>query len=666
MITAIAVLIAAASATGLTPDVSLVRNGEANADIVIADQPKPVARYAAEELAWHVEKATGVRLDIVPESHASWEVHTRVYVGETSEAMREGIDAARLPRETYVLRSVGNDLFIVGREDDADPLDANNPNAGTLFGVYALLEESMGVRWLWPGELGTFVPRTETIEVAAINRTAAPALQFRELEWSPIRRFVNGPDGYEDADARLGFSPDVLVEYANALNVFLRRHRMGGMDAQPPTGHTFAGWWKQLGREHPEWFMLRYDGLRGNPDPEFSEVELCVTNEELQDYILSQWDGNSWLRLGSVDRPGRCTCDTCRAWDGPQPESPPWFARMMYEGDNRTESAYAGPTSDRYARFWKVMQEKAAKQNPNVRVSGSFLFENQFTAPVLDIQLNKNIYAEFVQWQDPHLRWFPMPDEALKWMQEQWLGWKRTGIRMGYRPNYLHDGYVMPYFDTRQSGEFFRFAHRHGMEGARFDSLTGQWATQGLRLYVHLRLMTAPETEIDVIRDEFFSAFGPAAGTIEEYYDYWEAYSVDNVLRFIDLFQNPFVGWRYRAYPLKAHLAFPPEVFAPAQALLDRARAEAEGDARPEYAERVRFVEAGLQHALLTARLAALFDGNNTFSEERAKEGIDALRTLVQFRKKHERLFFADLHRVTNFWERPKWEVDPLLPLLVE
>ena len=59
---------------------------------------------------------------------------------------------------------------------------------------------------------------------------------------------------------------------------------------------------------------------------------------------------------------------------------------------------------------------------------------------------------------------------------------------MAYRPNYLHDGYVMPHFETKQEGEFFKFAYDHGMEGARFDSLTGQWAAQLPRLYMHLRL----------------------------------------------------------------------------------------------------------------------------------------------------------------------------------
>jgi hypothetical protein len=386
---------------------------------------------------------------------------------------------------------------------------------------------------------------------------------------------------------------------------------------------------------------------------------MCVSNEKLQDFIVEQWDGKSVLRLGPVDRPGRCTCAKCHALDGPQPEVPPWFARRVYETDHRAQELFAGATSDRYARFWKTIQQKAAKRNPHVLVSASYLYENEFPAPVTDIKLNKNIYAEFVQWQDPHLRWFPMPDEALEWIKEQWLGWRKTGIRMGYRPNYLHDGYVMPHFDTWQSGGFFKFAYDHGMEGARFDSLTGQWATQGLRLYMHLRLMNKPELEIKTIRDEYFSAFGPAAKTMERYFDYWENYALENRMRFIELFWD--VGWRYSNYVRRAHVAFPAECFEPAREILTQALAQAREHPLTEFAERVRFIQLGLEHARLTGNLTAVYDGNQEVPTERLEQAKEALHKLIKFRKENEHTCFSDLLHVTSFWERPRMNLDTLV-----
>ena len=641
-------------------EVGLVREGQARAVVVTADDPTPTARYAADELVRHVEKASGVRLAILTESEAAADMPTCIYVGPTEAASRRGIDPGRLPREAFVLRSVGGDLFIVGHEDDGDPLDPRNPNAGTLFGVYEFLERALGVRWLWPGDLGTYVPRTQTIEFPAVDRIESPALQFRELAWGRMRGVLGG-GRIAGEDASLGFSPEVARRYAEELSVLLRRHRMGGMDTKPPTGHAFSGWWRRYGKEHPEWFVLRRDGVRGDRNPDAEHVDLCVTNEELQDLIVARWDGESVLRLGPVDRPGRCTCAECRAWDGPQPDLVPWFAEMVYQTDPRARDVFAGVTSDRYARFWKVIQEKARKRNPDVVVSGSFIYENEFPAPVTDIELNKNIYAEFVQWQDPHLRWFPMPQEAYAWVKEQWLGWQRTGLRMGYRPNYLHDGYVMPHFETRQSGEFFKFAYEHGMEGARFDSLTGQWSVHGPRLYMHLRLLNKPDLEIEEIRREYFSAFGPAADVIERYCDYWEQYATANVMRFIEWFGDPAPWMRYRSYPRWAHRAFPPEVFAPAAALLDEALAQARLDPLSEYAERVEFLQVGMKHAQLTIRLTSLLDGNRTVPRDRLDVAKTALAELVQFRKDHQHLYFSDLLCVTSFWERPAWNVDALM-----
>ena len=62
--------------------VSLVRDGEIRAVVVTADEPSPVARYAVDELLRHVREATGVTLNVMPESNAPAEVHTRIYIGQ--------------------------------------------------------------------------------------------------------------------------------------------------------------------------------------------------------------------------------------------------------------------------------------------------------------------------------------------------------------------------------------------------------------------------------------------------------------------------------------------------------------------------------------------------------------------------------------------------------
>lgn len=188
-----------------TGRLSLVRDAKAHAVVMTADEPSETARYAVEELVWHVTESTGVALKVLPESEAPGQPCTRVYVGETEAARRLGIVPENLPREAYTMRCLGKDLFIVGRDGNEDPLRQDNPNAGTLFGVYEFLERFLGVRWLWPGKLGTYIPKTGSVEFRPVDETHEPALKFRLLHWSRIHAILQGGKLSEE-DARLGFS----------------------------------------------------------------------------------------------------------------------------------------------------------------------------------------------------------------------------------------------------------------------------------------------------------------------------------------------------------------------------------------------------------------------------------------------------------------------------
>ena len=137
--------------------------------VVTAIKPSPVAAYAAEELIAHVEKATGQKLPLAVETDIPAGYDSRIFVGVCEAARRQGIDSAKLPIEEYLLRTVGSDLYIVGKEllpedyhgsrprysEPWNPLAMECVHSGTLLGVYELLEDIVGVRWLWPGELGT-------------------------------------------------------------------------------------------------------------------------------------------------------------------------------------------------------------------------------------------------------------------------------------------------------------------------------------------------------------------------------------------------------------------------------------------------------------------------------------------------------------------------------
>ena len=116
-------------------------------------------------------------------------------MGVSEAARKQGIDADKLAIEEYVLRTVGNDLYIVGKElhpeqyhgsrprysEPWNPLAMECVHSGTLLGVYEVLEDYLGVRWLWPGDLGTYVPRRNTIVIPELDTTVKPRLLYRNL-----------------------------------------------------------------------------------------------------------------------------------------------------------------------------------------------------------------------------------------------------------------------------------------------------------------------------------------------------------------------------------------------------------------------------------------------------------------------------------------------------
>ena len=268
---------------GAAPSIELllVKNGVPHAVVVIPDEPVASVTYAADELVTHVAKASGAKLAIVRESEPRDPSVVPIYLGDTRAARALGIEAGKLPVETFVLRTTDEAFYIAGndvvgprREKNAadlesdrlynspqheglgDPLNMNT-SAGTLFGVYEWLEHDVGVRWLWPGELGTYVPSLPTIIARPYNRTVSPHF---------FQRAIRPGLTFEVKHPALGFTAKAAEAYANDEIIYLRRHRMGR--GTPITyHHAFVDWWEKYGRDHPEWFQLNPDGTRGPAKP---------------------------------------------------------------------------------------------------------------------------------------------------------------------------------------------------------------------------------------------------------------------------------------------------------------------------------------------------------------------------------------------------------------
>lgn len=221
-------------------------------------------------------------------------------------------------------------------------------------------------------------------------------------------------------------------------------------------------------------------------------------------------------------------------------------------------------------------------------------------------------------------------------------------MSMGYRPNYLLFGYVMPNLSTWQSGEMYQFAAKHGMMGHDFDSLWGHWAVKGPMLYMHMRLPVDPEREIKDVRKEYFSAFGPAGQKVEAYFDYWENHSEKASFSITE-------PWRISRLYLKEH-------FEKGASLLQEAAMAARQSDDPQYVQRVEFLQAGLEHARLAVEFVASLDSGGKVPSTSTKfhQAREALLRLIQFRRQHESLLISD-YVAAALIESRRFDIEALL-----
>ncbi len=616
-------VVLASSGAALAADVQIVRDGAAAAVVVVADDPTPVAKYAAQEFVYHVEKATGARLAVVLEGDAPATPKTRIFIGNTKATRAAGIDAGRLPPETLKLRSRDHAFFIAGGDADGSPLHTDTP-AGTLFGVYETLEEALGVRWLWPGELGEFVPKTKDVLLREQDRSVAPRF---------IQRHLRSGLGARGAK---GFSDEAFRKAVHDQAVWLRRHRMG-RSMKLRYGHAFTDWGVRYGQEHPEWFNLLENGKR-----DFSShgrFSMCVSNAGFHEQIVRLWKEQRAQNPGEFininccenDVNGLCVCENCRAWDGPdRPAITPRYAMRC--------------VSDRYARFWLAVQQLAAREDPQALVM-AYAYVNYAPPPATDIRLNQNILVGAV----PDI-FFPRSPEERQWVFDQWVGWAKTGCRLFLRPNYTLQGYCMPHLFMRQFAEEFQFDAKHAMVATDFDSLTAMWSAQGPNLYLLGRLHVRPEEDVEKLLAEYYSGFGPAAASVKAYFDYWEKYMLDNRVQHEAVAQK--LGGQWSNYAVMAHEIYPPASFEPAYGFLDAAAKAAADD--PACAGRVEFLRKGLLHAQLCAKVAAVVAGR----EQRPSPAVcgRAVAELQAFRKTIEMDNVANLN-FCAFVEQRGWRI---------
>ncbi|OIO97617.1 MAG: hypothetical protein AUJ92_03225 [Armatimonadetes bacterium CG2_30_59_28] len=455
--------------------VTLATNGKATVTVVRAADATLDEQTAATELADYLGKVTGGQFEVSDEA-ASAASGAAVYVGPTQFSRKHGVDAASLKPEEWMLRTVGNDLVLVG----------GRPR-GTLYAVYRFLEETVGVHWWSPWEES--VPRKPTLRLENLNLRGKPVIPYRDiymLYGNDGGRFAARNRLNRDGDAR------IKPEYG------------GCRDYGPPYHvHTFNLYFppKEYGAQHPEWFSL----INGKRVVETSQ--LCLTNSELRQAFLAKL-------INYIET----TAATARAQGAPAPDV---FSVSQNDWDHhcecdncqaisKAEESEAGPLLD----FVNFLADGIKDKYPWVYID-TLAYQYTQKAPKR-IKPRDNVIIRLCDTRSDPTK--SITSEANKEFREHLLSWAAIAKNLrvwDYAVTYANPvGMPMPTAQTYDDD--YRFYKEHNVEGVFTELEYAILADmRDFKVWMMMKLLENPYADYDKLVRTFTDGFyGPAAGRL--------------------------------------------------------------------------------------------------------------------------------------------------------
>ena len=286
--------------------------------IVLPANATEVEKTAAKELQHYLREITGSASSMITESVP---VESGIYLGATKFAKENNVTYTDKNGmgEGWAIKAVGNSLVITGGEA-----------RGTLYGVYHLLEDELGVHWwnMWE----EYVPEMESAVLPLdYDYSGEPVFADRGVysneSLSTLYYVRNRQNGWT-SNAPVAFGDEENFARPYHVHIFNRYYPPF---YTAPTSASSAVWTEAINPdavdwfvEHPEWFS--WSDAR---QERISYGQLCLSNDELaadlgQKMIkaieLSYEDADkagkkrpTYISVTPNDLGGLCECDECDA-----------------------------------------------------------------------------------------------------------------------------------------------------------------------------------------------------------------------------------------------------------------------------------------------------------------------------------------------------------------
>ncbi len=461
----------------------IVRQGQANAVVIYADNADEQIQQAALTLVEYVQKSTGAVLPVMTETQMQSQgknikKFVKIYVGPGKSdphlsALLEGMNS-----DGFVIHPHGHHLIITG------------PSSwGTMYGVLEFLERYVGVRWLMPGPDGEDVPQKSDIVVPKQDVKEEPA--FASRVFSPLHTPVTPERPYP-----------LQSEWAEKNRMHLQiefHHNMAKLF--PPS---------QYRESHPEFYP---NGIVPDDNEEIG-WQPCFTApgivEEAIGNIIQFFNDNpdkSSYSLGINDGNGFCEAD---------PSHPAY--------PDKLNSVGLVDMSDIYYDWVNQVVEGVLEVYPD-KWFGLLAYEN-VTDPPSGIQLNSRVVPlitkDRMAWIDEDIR-----DAG----QAQMEAWSLVADNLGWYDYNYGAPYTLPRIYTGLMADNYRFARDHGVI-AHYSELYPNWG-EGPKAWISAKLQWNPDLDEEALLEEWaVRAVGAAAAPdLIAYYEHWEHFWTERIVQ---------------------------------------------------------------------------------------------------------------------------------------
>jgi hypothetical protein len=496
------------SAGGAEPVLPWVTQGRSTWRIYHAADAVPSVREAATDLQRVVHQATGAQLPITHEPGTPM-----ICLGDNPSAVAAGIDVKCLVSDAFIIRTVQGNLYIAGPDTapvnfsfDAGPLPGGGKHPagtaqggesrGTANGVYAFLEDVVGVRWLLPGEVGEDIPTRDSLAIPVQDRHEAPGFASRVI--SVVQ---NTPQ--------------------SGVPTWQRRLKLGS-SMWESTNHSHHITLEQSS-QHPEWWPMRngkrVNSMTGARSDAFAKF--CMTEPTFQramaDALIAQIDG--WQAAGlnrmmasaspcDGDGDTWCHCDRCRArWESSA--AGPYLGARFYT-QSRTPMLLD---------FYNSLARDLQSRRPGA-VVGGFAYASFSFPPQQAMAVEPNVFLMLA----------PRVYYGMTLLRPQYAGefarlvgeWRRLTPNLGY--------YCVDTWMRNQLGAplppslpilklIYPVLHENQVQAVNHYGLEA-WGYGAVHNYVVARLLWNPHADVDAIYDEFMHrAYGGGAPAMMRIYD---------------------------------------------------------------------------------------------------------------------------------------------------